>query len=441
MSRLGSARLLLTLFLPLLGCGRSPVSPAQNPAPQGTGAAPLAAVAVTIDSTGAREAIAGVSEVTIDASASTGSAFRYRVEFGDGAVSADRTARHIYPVPGNYKVTVSVTDDAGRTATTSSEVTVASLLGRFVHAGYFARANRVGVWLLTITSQDGGTVRGALTEDNADRGTVTGSISADRRLRLVLDRSGESLEGTIPSSFSADGSTLGVTVHGGSSNGETLSLKRAIGEPTGPPPDAVLKMRFFSFGAPFAVKQISPVLFDGSTSRGDGLSYFIEFGDGQTTTGASTTHPLDREGSYTARLTVIDRFGRSNSETNEYSAISLVLNARYYEWDGGVYFGATPCYCPSRVWITSQNGTSVTGTWFRDTTPNGATGPFDNLPFKGVVDGSGAVRFDLDNGESVLTGTMTLRSLTADGLNTLVLKVSGGPLDGATLSHYRRIGY
>jgi PKD repeat protein len=436
MSRPWSARLLLALFVPLLGCGRSPVSPAQDPAPQGTGAAPVAAVALTIDGTGAREAIAGVSEVTIDASASTGSALRYRVEFGDGAASTDRTARHIYSAAGNYKVTVSVTDDAGRSATASSEVTVASLLGRFVHAGYSTRANRVGVWLLTITSQDGATVRGALTEDNADRGTVTGSIGADRRVRLVLDRSGESLEGAVPSAFNADGSTLGLTMRGGSANGETLSFKRAVGEPTGPPPDAVLKMRFFSFGAPFAVKQISPVLFDGSTSRGDGLSYFIEFGDGQLATDATGVHPVEKAGLYTARLTTVDRFGRSNQETAQYAARSLVTEGYYNWWEGSDWNGSqSVCRCGARLLFDTQEGTIVSGRVF----PLSPDMPDRPILFTGTANGNGDVRLVSTDASVTLTGTMTLTAMYPG--HRMNLTWTGSVFNGVTMSFSHREGY
>jgi len=213
----GRAWVLVIVLVTCLGCGPSPATPSLTPVTSATGAAPIAAVAVTIDSTGAREAIAGVTDVSVDAGASTGSALRYRIEFGDGAASAERTARHTYTTAGTYKIAVTVTDDAGRSAAAASDVVVASPLGRWVHAGSFARANRVGVWALTITAQDGTTVRGVLTEDNADRGTVTGSIATDRRVRFVLDRSGESLDGVIPSAFAAEGAGLGLTMRGGSS--------------------------------------------------------------------------------------------------------------------------------------------------------------------------------------------------------------------------------
>src|SRR5215217_1794218 len=400
MSRPGSVVLALLLLVPCLSGGRSPAQPTSTPVVTTAAAAPAAAIAVTVDSTGAREAIAGVTDVSVDASASTGSALRHRIELGDGAASTERTARHTYTTAGTYKIAVTVTDDAGRSAAAASDVVVASPLGRWVHAGSLARANRVGVWALTITAQDGTTVRGVLTEDNADRGTVTGSIATDRRVRFVLDRSGESLDGVIPSAFAAEGAGLGLTMRGGSSSGEALTFERVVGEPTGPPPDAVLKMRFFSFGAPFAVKQISPVLFDGSTSRGDGLSYFLEFGDGQTTTSASATHPLEEEGLYTARLTVVDRFGRSDVETNRYEAQSLVTKGYYVEWSALPTAGCS--HCRGYLVFDHQQGKAVDGHFQLGANEGEAVDHF-----AGSIDGSGEVNLAATSGAR-LVGTLIL---------------------------------
>jgi hypothetical protein len=420
----------LLLLLLSIGCGRSPSSPTPTPGVRPTGTAPTVVIAITIDSTGSREAISGVSDVTVDASASSGSGLRYRIEFGDGTAATERTARHIYPAAGTYKATVTVTDDAGRSAVASTDVVVSSLLGRWVHAAYFTRANRVGVWLLTITSQEGATVRGMLTEDNADRGTVTGSISADRRVRLVFDRSSETFEGTIPSAFGADGSTLGLTIRGDSSNGEAFSFKRAAGEPTGPPPDAVLKMRFFSFGALFAITQISPVLFDGSTSRGDGLTWFIEFGDGQVSTTASATHPIEHAGSYTARLIVVDRFGRSDVESTTYKARSLVTES-VDSWDAS----GTPAVCDCRYSIvfTAQSQTHVTG-YLRILEGNVQR----SMPLTGSIESTGDVRLSLVDSAVTLMGTLTIPGPSDYFYSaSLNLQIRGGRHDGVTLPmHY-----
>jgi PKD repeat protein len=421
--RAGRAWIAFIVLVTCLGCGRSPATPSSTPVTSATGAAPIAAVAITIDSTGAREAIAAVSDVAVDASASTGSGLRYRIDFGDGASNSDRVARHIYQAGGTYKVTVTVTDDAARTATASTDVMVGSAVGRWVHAGYFARANRVGVWALRITAQDGTAVRGVLTEDNADRGTLTGSIGTDRRVRFVLDGSGESLEGVIPSVFAAEGAGLGLTMRGGSSSGEALTFKRIVGDPVGPPPDAVLKMRFFSFGAPFAVKQISPVLFDGSTSRGDGLSYFIEFGDGQVTTSASATHPLENAGLHTARLTVVDRFGRSNSETTEFFAYSLVTPS-VSRWD--TRDTSPRCDCFMRLRFVTQEGSSVTGRI-------NFAGP--EIQFAGTVSADGGVRLMQVGGNITLSGTLTMPHSDLTNIqDILVLTWHGGQYDGVTMS-------
>lgn len=68
--------------------------------------------------------------VTADASASVGGASsiaNYTFDFGDGTVlpaQSGATAAHTYSAAGNYTVTVTATDSAGRTGTAAQEVTV-----------------------------------------------------------------------------------------------------------------------------------------------------------------------------------------------------------------------------------------------------------------------------------------------------------------------------
>ena len=282
--------------------------------PETPSAGPTAAFTLTVDSAGSQEAIAGLSNVTVDASASTGAGLRVEVAFGDGETATTAVARHVYRAPGSFTITVTVTDDAGRKTTTTRQLVVASALGRWVHSGFIDRRGEVEVRTLLLMAQDGLTVRGALTRDGNRTIPVTGTLNADRAIRLVLEDGSEVLEGPIPSVFSTL-TTWPLTSRGGSIDGQPLAFTRVAGEVTGAAPDAVLGMRFFSFGAPFAVKQISPVLFDGSSSRGEGLTYYLEFGDGQSVTTASATHPMQKEGTYVARLTVVDRFGRSDVES------------------------------------------------------------------------------------------------------------------------------
>ena len=226
-----------------------------------------------------------LSEVSFDATGSTGAgALTYRLDFGDGASATTAKARHVYNAPGSYTAAVTVTDAAGRTTTAARPVVVRSLAGAWLHAGYSAGSREVLVRRLSVTAQSGTAVRGFVGLPNQPDRPVTGELVPPRTLRLAFDDPAfASLEGVLPKTL-APTASLELGAFGGPANGERLAFRPMEGEPTGPPPDAVLNHRYFSFGAPYAIRGFSPMRFDGSGSRGDGLSYFIEFGDGQTST-------------------------------------------------------------------------------------------------------------------------------------------------------------
>lgn len=67
--------------------------------------------------------------VTVDAAASTdsdGDLTQWAWDFGDGTTASGQTASHTYTADGTYTVKLTVTDDGGANATTSTEVTVAA---------------------------------------------------------------------------------------------------------------------------------------------------------------------------------------------------------------------------------------------------------------------------------------------------------------------------
>jgi PKD repeat protein len=416
------------VLLALSGCGDpSPAAPTSQPPSQTPGGAPVAVLSLSIDALGSQEAVAAVSEVAVDASASTGTALRYRVDFGDGQASTDRLTRHVYNAPGKYTVTVSVTDDTNRTATATGEVAVASPLGTWVHSSYFARLNRVEVRSLSITAQDGNAVRGVLTKDSVSKTPFAGSIGADRRMRLVLEGSAESLEGLLPSMLSTDRAAWASSLRGGSLDGDALTFRRVVGEPSGTLPDSSLRMRFGAFGAPFAVKQISQVLFDAAASRGEGLTYYIEFGDGQVSTDVAPTHVIDRAGSYDARLTVVDRFGRSNSEVTPYRVRSLVTGISTF-WIAR----NDECGCLVTLVFGTQEGTTVTGSITVSLLAEWET--FVRSKFAGSVNPNGAVQLVLAGANVTMSGTLVLPKEPVGGAgNLLTLTFQGGPHHGHTM--------
>jgi PKD repeat protein len=66
-------------------------------------------------------------EVRFDASGSKdsdGTVVEHRWEFGDGGEAEGVAASHIYPEPGDFVVTLTVTDDGGRAATAEKMVPV-----------------------------------------------------------------------------------------------------------------------------------------------------------------------------------------------------------------------------------------------------------------------------------------------------------------------------
>ncbi len=68
-------------------------------------------------------------------------------------------------------------------------------------------------------------------------------------------------------------------------------------------------------GGPYAGTVGQPITFDGRGSTGDIVSYTWDFGDGTTGSGAVVQHAYTAPGSYTVRLVVRDRYGRTDSDT------------------------------------------------------------------------------------------------------------------------------
>ena len=108
---------LITLFLVACGGGGGSDGANQTPtasftASPGSGTAPLG--------------------VVVDASASTdtdGSIVGYAWDFGDGGNGSGVTSSTMYSNPGNYTITLTITDDAGDTGTATTTISVGTSAG------------------------------------------------------------------------------------------------------------------------------------------------------------------------------------------------------------------------------------------------------------------------------------------------------------------------
>ena len=422
-----NAQTLPVILLVLGAAGCSDQATPTQPTPAGPGTEALrASLSVSVDSLGSAEAIAALSEVTFDARQSVGQGLVYRIDFGDGTTASQSMVKHVYENPGVFTAAVTVTS-GGQSATDSRQVIVASPSGSWLHRAPAGRPQRLHVRTLSLTSQNGRTVRGVLGTPNQPDRTVTGTLSGERNIRITTDDQAEAFEGMLPGTISGKYS-LALLARGGPADNAPLKFDPLSGPPAGPGPDVSFSIRFFSFSAPYAVQGYSPILFDASPSRGDDLRYFIEFGDGEVSSDISAVHPIDREGNYTATFTVVDRFGRVNTESGTFAVQSLVAKGYYVWWFTTGH---------RRILnFTSQNGDQVGGE-LRDLS-TGAHGEPPQWYFTGTLSGQNHVRLHLTGTDIVLEGTLTLGDYFA---TRLVLTQTGGPDNGKVWEFSFRNGY
>jgi PKD domain len=223
---------------------------------------------------------------------------------------------------GTYTVTATVTDGQSRTSSDSRQVTVRLLTGSWFEAEYVQNSKRVEIRRLTVTAQDGLTIRGRYQVTSAADRAFTGTLTAPRNARIVMD-DGATLEGVIPERLGDAGANWMLQARGDTVDGERLEFRPVTGDANSPPPDAVMKVQFGEDDGVEPIMGLTPVEIDGTASRGTGLSYFIEFGDGNASSSAKAAHVVSVPGLFVARLSVVDSMGHSDSESMPYYPYQL----------------------------------------------------------------------------------------------------------------------
>ena len=198
--------------------------------------------------------------------------------------------------------------------------------------------------------------------------------------------------------------------------------------PSPPPlpaaPKAVLFMGRGSVQPQFAVN-FAQMLFDASHSYGEELTYVLEFGDGDSSTEPVVMHRLTYaapppENPYwrrTARLTVTDRYGRSDSTEQQYLLVSIG-NAFFTGWDNRLGEVTRRSNGIRRHLTFTQNGTALSG-WYE--------GPTDKRPVpprrvSGALTDDGGIRVRTENGAIEISGEVAWG--TGDNANEIVLRLS-----------------
>jgi len=415
-------------------CGsHAPTTPSSTAPPPttGSGNAPTAAIDVKADAAGSRDAIASLSEVVVDASASTGTGLTFAIDFGDGATATTASAKHVYAAPSTYTVTVTVTDSQSRKATSSKDIAVRDVTGNWFQAGFVAKTNRVEVRNLTIDAQTGTTVRGTYRVTGDTDRAFTGTLTPPRDIHLTAGS--VSLEGTLPGRVNDEATLWTLIAHGDSADGQRLDFRAITSAPDdGAPPDADLRL-FMDGGGLFdmPIPSLTPVRFDAGASRGSGLSYFIEFGDGTASAGAQATRTV--ETSALARLTVVDRFGRSNTESVQYYTFALGDSAGDRYWmgtvDGKSNLGMS---------FTTRNGVNYTGRSWSNCGGDTPDCPyFPNAPLTATVSGVRTIRISVPSRGVTYEGSFVL----VNGNIRMSLVQSGGTQNGKTWTMVYRDSY
>ena len=212
--------------------------------------------------------------------------------FGDGSTANSLNATHTYTTPGTRTATITVTDSRGATGSAQVRVTVQNVRP-------------------TVTLTANPTTMGIC---NATRLTGTAKDTASDRLthRLTLG-DGTTVNGlTANRTYAKPGrytARLVSTDRFGLTGQATVAITVQNTAPT-------VNARFASNASPIRITDV--INFSGQVTDPDTCdrhTYQWTFGDGGTANTLNASHSYTTKGTYTARLTVRDRFGGVTTKT------------------------------------------------------------------------------------------------------------------------------
>lgn len=237
----------------------------------------------------------GPTTCSFDASASSddGTITSYAWKFGDGATGAGKSVSHTYAPDKAYTVTLTVTDNTGKTDDSTQGVVVGNPppVASFTNS---CSSPRVCAFDASASSDPGGSISSyAWTFGDGTTGT------------------GKTVSHTYPA---PGGGSYTVKLTVTDNQGKTATMSKTIS----PPPNQ-LPVPVITVGSCSATSHYC--LMNGyQTKDPDGglwstFTYVWDFGDGKTGTGVTQGHTFPAAGTYTVKLTVTDDEGTSATTT------------------------------------------------------------------------------------------------------------------------------
>jgi PKD repeat protein len=230
---------------------------------------------------------------------SDGNIVKYAWKFGDGANDTGIEVSHTYDAPGNYTVTLVVTDNDGLTAKTTKSIQIENQ----------TPSNQAPT--AVINGPAAGVAGKALSFSGGSSSDSDGNI-VKYAWKFGDGTNGQGVE--VNHTYDAPGAytvQLVVTDNGGLTGKTTKSIQIEAPAPQNKPPTAVIT------GPAKGIAGETVNFSAGNSSDNDGqiVKYNWNFGDGTTGNGLETSHTYDAPGNYNVTLVVTDNGGLTGKVT------------------------------------------------------------------------------------------------------------------------------
>jgi PKD repeat protein len=384
-------------------------------------------VAPTADANGPYVADPGVS-ISFSSDGSNdadGSIVSYLWDFGDGATSSQANPSHAYANEGSYVVSLTVTDDLGKTGSANTTATIGNPCtgveacdGEITFNLTTDRYASETSWILKDAA--GNTIESGSGYSNSTTYAINWSLAAGSYVFTINDSYGDGICCSYGSgSYSLVDGCSSTMVSGGDF-GSSASTEFCVPD-GGTPPVNVAPTA--NANGPYSAEEDVAVSFSSAGSNdSDGTiaSYSWNFGDGGTSSTANPSHTFANAGTYTVTLTVTDNDGATDSDQATATITAAPVNVAPTANANGPYNGNEGVAINfSSAGSNDSDGTIASYSWnFGDGGTSTAANPAHTYANAGTYTATLTV-IDNDGASDSDQASVTVEVVTGGGTVTL----------------------